>query len=143
MKSKAKIAIPILTTVVMMALLMYCIGCKAATGTQVGDKATDFNLYTLTGEKVHLRDLEGKPIMFTFWTTGCGACIYQMPFLQAAKDELTGNVTFIEIDIAQRWRYGRTVPRLLRLQRVSRTGQQCLYGHRIQHQMDTDECDSR
>jgi peroxiredoxin len=101
MKPKARIAISILTTVVMMALLMYCIGCKAATGTQVGDKATDFNLSTLTGENVHLSDLQGKPVMFTFWTTGCGACIYQMPFVQKARDELKDKVTFIEIDIAQ------------------------------------------
>jgi thiol-disulfide isomerase/thioredoxin len=124
MKSKAKIAIPILTTVVMMALLMYCIGCKAATGSQVRDKATDFNLSTLTGEKVHLRDLEGKPVMFTFWTTGCGACIYQMPFLQEARDELQDKVTFIEIDIAQS---GDTV-------------KQCLayYGFNVSVALDSD-----
>jgi peroxiredoxin len=88
-------------TFMAIVLLLCCIGCKAATGSQVGDKAADFSLSTLTGEKVHLRDLEGKPVMFTFWTTGCGACIYQMPFLQEAGDELKDKVTFIEIDIAQ------------------------------------------
>ena len=88
-------------TLMAIVLLLCCIGCKAAPGSQVGDKATDFSLSTLTGEKIHLRDLEGKPVMFTFWTTGCSACIYQMPFLQEAGDELKGKVTFIEIDIAQ------------------------------------------
>ena len=101
MNFKTKRSILILTTFVMIALLICCIGCKAATGSQVGNKATDFNLSTLTGEKVHLRDLEGKPVMFTFWTTGCGACIYQMPFVEAARDELKSNVTFIEINIAE------------------------------------------
>jgi thiol-disulfide isomerase/thioredoxin len=86
-------------TFIAIVLLLCCTGCKVATGTQVGDKAIDFNLSTLTGENVHLRDLEGKPVMFTFWTTGCGACIYQMPFVQEARDELKDKVTFIEIDI--------------------------------------------
>jgi peroxiredoxin len=91
----------IFTIVVTISLLTGIIGCSLPEGSQEGQKATDFSLSTLTGEKVHLRDLEGKPVMFTFWTTGCGACIYQMPFLQAASDELKGKVTFIEIDIAQ------------------------------------------
>jgi thiol-disulfide isomerase/thioredoxin len=124
MNFKTKRSILILTTFVMIALLMYCIGCKAAAGSQVGDKATDFNLSTLTGEKMHLRDLEGKPVMFTFWTTGCSACIYQMPFLQAARDELDNKVTFIEIDIAQS---GDTV-------------KQCLayYGFNVSVALDSD-----
>ncbi len=100
-----KIKIPksrfIATTFVMISLLICCIGCKASTGSQIGQKAADFNLSTITGEKIHLRDLEGKPVMFTFWTTRCGACIYQMSFLKAACEELKDKVVFIEIDIAE------------------------------------------
>jgi peroxiredoxin len=115
-----------LATVTLMAivLLLCCVGCKAATGSQIGDKATDFSLPTLTGENVHLRDLEGKPVMFTFWTTGCGACIYQMQFVQEARDELKDKVTFIEIDIAQ----------------DSYTVKQCLdyYGFNVSVALDND-----
>jgi thiol-disulfide isomerase/thioredoxin len=39
--------------------------------------------------------------MLIFWTTGCGACIYQMPFLQAAYDESGNEVEFINIDIME------------------------------------------
>ncbi len=88
-------------TLVAIVLLLCCIGCKAATGSQIEDKATDFTLSTIAGDNINLRNLEGKPVMISFWTTGCGACIYQMKFLQAAQEALKDKVVFIEIDIAE------------------------------------------
>ena len=101
MNTNAKISRFTTVTLVAIALLLCCIGCKVPTGSQEGQKATDFTLSTLTGEKVHLRDLEGKPVLISFWFTGCGACIYQMQFLQEAQPELKDKVVFIEIDIAE------------------------------------------
>ena len=101
MNTNAKISRLTAVTLVVIAMLLCCIGCKVPTGSQEGQKATDFTLSTLTGEKVHLRDLEGKPVLISFWFTGCGACIYQMQFLQDAQTELKDKVVFIEIDIAE------------------------------------------
>ena len=101
MSTKAKISKLTAVTLVAIALLLCCVGCKVPTGSQVGQKATDFTLSTTAGAKIHLRDLEGKPVMISFWTTRCGYCIYQMQFLQDAQAELKDKIVFIEIDIAE------------------------------------------
>jgi peroxiredoxin len=101
MNAIAKISKLTAVTIVAIALLLCCIGCKAATGSQAEDKATDFTLSTIAGDNINLRNLEGKPVLISFWTTGCGACIYQMSLLQDAQKELKDKIVFIEIDIAE------------------------------------------
>jgi len=91
----------IFTMIVTISLLTCVIGCAVPVGSQVGDNAPDFTLSTLDGGQITLTDLKGKPVMLTFWTTGCSACIYQMPFLQEAYDEMGGEVEFINIDIGE------------------------------------------
>jgi len=89
-------------TIFPIVLLVTCIiGCTVPKGSQVGDNAPDFTLSTLDGGQVSLSELRGKPVILTFWTTGCGACIYQMPFLQAAHDEVGNDIEFINIDIME------------------------------------------
>ena len=82
-------------------LLIGIAGCVVPEGSQVGDKAPDFTLSTLDGGQVTLSGLKGKPVMLVFWTTGCSACIAQMPFLKAAHDELGNNVEFININLGE------------------------------------------
>jgi thiol-disulfide isomerase/thioredoxin len=36
---------------------------------------------TITGEKVTLNSLHGKPVLVTFWATSCGSCIKEIPHL--------------------------------------------------------------
>jgi peroxiredoxin len=91
----------ICTIIAAMSLLTCIIGCSVPEGSEVGDNAPDFTLSTLDGSQVKLSDLKGKPVMLIFWTTGCGACIYQMPFLETAYSELDGDVEFVTIDIQQ------------------------------------------
>jgi peroxiredoxin len=91
----------IFTIVATISLLTCVIGCTIPEGSQVGDNAPDFTLSTLDGGQVTLSELKGKPVMLIFWTTGCGACIYQMPFLEAAYDEMGDEVEFINIDIME------------------------------------------
>jgi len=83
------------------SLLVCCTGCVVPEGSKVGDKAPDFTLSTLDGGQVTLSDLKGKPVMLVFWTTGCSACIYQMPFLETAQNEAGADVEFINIDIGE------------------------------------------
>ena len=99
-------------------------GCVVPEGSRVGDKATDFNLSTIDGQDVHLRAVEGKPVMISFWTTRCVYCIYQMPFLQEAQETLNDKILFIEIDIAEN----------------SYTVKQCLdyYGFNVSVALDSD-----
>ena len=45
----------------------------------------DLTLTSLTGEKVHLRDLRGKPVVLNFWATWCGPCREEMPMMVEAE----------------------------------------------------------
>lgn len=82
-------------------LLIGIVGCVVPEGSQVGDKAPDFTLSTLDGGQVRLTDFKGSPVVLVFWTTGCGACIYQMPFLEEANNELGNDVEFVNINIGE------------------------------------------
>lgn len=72
-------------------------GCST-TAPEVGALAPDFTLATLDGEAVELDQLKGQPVFLSFWSINCGACRYQMPFLQAAFEEKGHEIQFIAID---------------------------------------------
>ena len=91
----------IFTIVATISLFTCIVGCAVPVGSQVGDNAPDFTLSTLDGGQVSLSELKGKPVMLTFWTTGCKACTFQMPSLEAAYDELSDEVEFINIDMGE------------------------------------------
>lgn len=41
------------------------------------------------GRVIHLQDLQGKPVLITFWATTCRSCIKEMPHLISLYDELS------------------------------------------------------
>lgn len=68
---------------------------------EVGYVAPDFVLTTLDGQTVALSQLRGKKVLLTFWTTWCPACVAQEPYLQAAYEEIGGEVEFIGINLGE------------------------------------------
>ncbi len=65
-----------------------------------GDRAPDFSLMDREGNEIKLSDLKGKIVFINFWTTWCGFCTYEMPFIQEAyekyKDE---EVIILAVDV--------------------------------------------
>lgn len=43
--------------------------------------APDVTFATITGNKIALKEMRGKPVIVTFWATDCPACIEEMPNL--------------------------------------------------------------
>jgi peroxiredoxin len=43
--------------------------------------APDVSFTTITGKKIDLAKLQGKPVIVTFWATDCPGCIKEMPHL--------------------------------------------------------------
>jgi peroxiredoxin len=44
---------------------------------------------TIDGREIHLQDLQGKPVLITFWATTCPGCIKEMPHLISLYNELS------------------------------------------------------
>ncbi|MCA1061352.1 redoxin domain-containing protein [Rossellomorea aquimaris] len=55
---------------------------NAQQGLTKGDRAPDFTLTTLDGEKVKLSDYQGKKVILNFWATWCPPCKAEMPHMQ-------------------------------------------------------------
>lgn len=60
----------------LLLLLIAAIGCSQTITT-----APDVTFTTISGQKIALKDLRGKPVIVTFWATDCPACIQEIPSL--------------------------------------------------------------
>lgn len=49
--------------------------------TRVSSTAPDVAFTTITGKKIILKNLRGKPVIVTFWATDCPTCIKEIPQL--------------------------------------------------------------
>lgn len=65
------------------------------------DKAPDFTLLTLTGEKVKLTDYEDKIVILDFWASWCGPCRIGIPDLVSIQKEYKDDVVVIGISLDQ------------------------------------------
>ena len=57
-------------------------------GLYVGQRAPDFTLKNLAGDRVRLADFRGHPVLLNFWASWCKPCITEMPHIVAAYDSL-------------------------------------------------------
>ncbi len=51
-------------------------------------QAPELSVTTLDGEQVSLQQLQGKPVLVTFWATTCPGCVKEMPHLVELYQEL-------------------------------------------------------
>ncbi|MBQ0724803.1 MAG: TlpA family protein disulfide reductase [Cycloclasticus sp.] len=62
------------------------------------NQAPDISLNTINGERIALNQLQGKPVLLTFWATDCPGCIKEIPHLKALhRDYSTEGVNIIAV----------------------------------------------
>lgn len=72
---------------------------STAIAPEVAALAPDFELRTLTGETVRLRDLRGRPVILNFWATWCPPCRREMPALEVVWQQYNrGDVMVLGVD---------------------------------------------
>ncbi len=69
--------------VIVSAFLISIISVSAG----AAESAPDFTLHDLSGNKVTLSSLKGKPVLLNFWATWCGYCRKERPHLNAVYNE--------------------------------------------------------
>jgi peroxiredoxin len=74
-------------------------GCGNATAAipNVGDKAPNFTLESIDGQKVSLADFKGKNILIVFTAVHCVQCEKQMPYIDAVCSQTNGKLAVLNI----------------------------------------------
>ena len=71
-------------------------------GTKVGNKAPDFELTEVSGEKVSLSSLKGDPAVLVFWSAYCSDCEKEAPHInKLAADFGAKGVKVLGINIGE------------------------------------------
>ncbi|MBI1926247.1 TlpA family protein disulfide reductase [Candidatus Poribacteria bacterium] len=73
---------------------------NASNPPKIGDRAPNFSLKSLTGERVTLKDLTRKgTVLVNFWATWCAPCKAEVPLLNQIRDD---GLTVVGISVEER-----------------------------------------
>lgn len=65
----------------------------------LGEKAVDFQLDSMGGNKVRLSDSLGKPVIINFWATWCPPCKKEMPEIQRFYEDYKDEIDVFAVNI--------------------------------------------
>lgn len=72
-------------------------------GLENNQLAPDFELQSLSGEKIRLSDYRGKKVFLNFWASWCGPCKVEMPYMENyyKKHKDLENVEMIAVNMTK------------------------------------------
>ena len=77
-ESKLKIKDKIIAAFIIVFIILLAYVWFSPAGLKV---IPNVELTTITGEKLNLESLRGRPVLVTFWATSCTGCVKEMPHL--------------------------------------------------------------
>jgi peroxiredoxin len=95
------------TAIILAIVVLIAAGCGTSgdgAGNSPGNKAPDFTLRTIDGDKISLSDFNGRPVMLNFWATWCGPCREEMPYLQSIQEDaswIEDGLVILAVDAAE------------------------------------------
>ncbi|EGL82749.1 alkyl hydroperoxide reductase/ Thiol specific antioxidant/ Mal allergen [Caldalkalibacillus thermarum TA2.A1] len=66
-----------------------------------GEVAPDFELVTLSGEKIALSDLRGKKVILNIWASWCPPCRAEMPDMQKFYERYQEEVEILAVNLTE------------------------------------------
>jgi len=119
-QKKTRLIIRTIVLLLLVSAVVYTIASKDKVKVlAVGDKAPDFELVDLEGNKQRLSDYQGEGVFLNFWGTWCGPCKKEMPYMEnqhLAFEEKGVNILAVNIAESDlkvetfRDQYGLTFP---------------------------------
>jgi peroxiredoxin len=90
--------------VLLAAALVSCHSKRLATPIQEGALAPAFDLQTVSGERISLKDLQNKGlVLVNFWATWCSLCKAEVPILNKVhRDHASQGLTVVGIAVEDR-----------------------------------------
>ncbi|MBI2675152.1 MAG: DUF3179 domain-containing protein [Candidatus Aenigmarchaeota archaeon] len=70
-------------------------------GLSIGKTAPDFQLETIDGKKVHLKDFRGRAVILNFWASWCPPCRVEMPEFQQAFDKNKDKLVVVGVNLQE------------------------------------------
>ena len=67
----------------------------------VGSPAPDFELESLTGERLKLSSKRGIPVVINFWATWCAPCVLEMPGIERTYAKYPGKFSVIAVNAGE------------------------------------------
>lgn len=89
--------VALLASLLLLVLAMFS-ARSALARERAKEPAPRFNATTTTGEKFNNDSIKGKVVLLEFWTTWCGYCDQELPFVERLNDEF-GNKGLIVLAI--------------------------------------------
>ena len=119
-KKRNRLIIRTIVLLLLASAVIYTIASKDKVKVlAVGDKAPDFELVDLEGNKQRLSDYKGEGVFLNFWGTWCGPCKKEMPYMESQHNAfeekgvriLAVNIQESDLKVkAFRDQYGLTFP---------------------------------
>lgn len=95
---KQKLAVFLLIVLAAIAVWQWINSQKETVGLEIGNKAPNFEVTTLDGEKKSLSDFYGKKVLLNFWATWCPPCKKEMPIMQKIYEKHQDEVTIVAVN---------------------------------------------
>ena len=90
-KRKNRLVIRTIVLLFLLAAVIFTIATKNNEKVlEAGDKAPDFELVDLEGNKHRLSDYKGQGVFLNFWGSWCVPCKTEMPFMESQSKEFEG-----------------------------------------------------